>query len=317
MAVKFKDYFEILGVPRTASQDEIKSAYRKLARKYHPDVNKAKDAEEKFKELSEANEVLRDPEKRKKYEQLGANWRGGQDFTPPPGWQTRGGGSGVGAGDASFSDFFESLFGGGNGGMGGAGFDTRGFGRQRRTRDAAGEDVEARISIPLEDAFNGSERLIALSDGDGSTRNIQVKIPKGVTHGQRIRLTGQGGPGRGSGPAGDLYLGVELEPHPRFRVGGRDLFVELPIAPWEAALGADIHFPTLAGDVTLTIPPGTSSGQKLRLRGKGLPNPAGTAGDLYAETRIVTPKTLNKKERETWQALAKESTFNPRADLNA
>ena len=313
MAVKYKDYFEILGVSRTASQDEIKTAYRNLAKKYHPDVNKAKDAEERFKEIGEAYEVLRDPDKRKKYEQLGSNWRGGEDFTPPPGWQSPSGGAGA----SDFSDFFESLFGGSFGGSVG-GFHSRGFGRQRRTRDIPGEDVEVRVSIPLEDAFHGAERVISLrdaSDGDGHIRNLRVKIPKGVTNGQRIRLSGQGGPGQGQGEPGDLYMIVELETHPRYRVGGRDLFVDLPIAPWEAALGAEITFSTLAGDVTLTVPPGSSSGQKLRLRGKGLPNPSGAAGDLYAETRIVTPKSLTKKQRAAWQALATESEgFKPREE---
>jgi len=316
MSVKYKDYYSILGVARTASQDEMKAAYRKLARQYHPDVNKAKDAEEKFKELSEAYEVLRDPEKRKQYDHLGSNWRNGQDFQPPPGWQQRGGAAG---GATDFSDFFESIFGGaGVGGQYGD-YDYRG---RRAARDHAGEDQEARVRIPLEDVFRGAERNITLSirgtDQDGNptreSRTLKVRIPAGVTTGQRIRLAGQGGAGSGKGSAGDLYLVVELEPHPRFRVGGRDLFLDLPIAPWEAALGTTIVVPALDGDLRLTVPPGSSSGQKLRLRGKGIPNPRDTAGDLFAEIRIVSPKTVTKKEREAWEELQKVSKFNPRED---
>src|SRR5258708_38353400 len=254
MAVKFKDYYEILGVPRTASQDEIKAAYRKLARKHHPDVNKSPGAEEKFKELNEAHEVLRDPEKRQKYDQLGSNWRNGQDYSPR-GWE----GHSAAGGGSDFSDFFESLFGGRFGGF--SSFEDE-IGPRRRqsrqTRDMAGSDQTVRIRIPLEDTFHGVERTISLreiaDDGRETTRSIRVKIPQGVTHGQRIRLSGQGGEGRGRGPRGDLYLEVELEPHPLYRVGGRDLYMDLKIAPWEAALGASIVIPTLAGNVSLNIP---------------------------------------------------------------
>ncbi|HYF48646.1 MAG TPA: DnaJ C-terminal domain-containing protein, partial [Planctomycetota bacterium] len=312
------DYYSILGVQRTASQDEIKAAYRKLARQYHPDVNKAKDAEEKFKELSEAYEVLRDPEKRKQYDLLGSNWRNGQDFQPPPGWEPFGKRGGGGASD--FSDFFESIFGGLGAGGGFSHFGDYDY-RGRRSRDVAGEDQEARVRIPLEDAYHGAERNITLnirgSDEYGTptrdSRTLKVRIPPGVTNGQRIRLAGQGGAGRGKGHAGDLYLVVELEPHPKFRVGGRDLFMDLPIAPWEAALGTTIVVPTLGGDVHLTIPAGASSGQKLRLRGKGLPHRE-APGDLYAEIRIVSPKSLTKKEREAWEELQKISKFDPRED---
>ena len=315
MAVKFKDYYEMLGVPRTASQDEIKAAYRKLAKQYHPDVNKAAGAEAKFKDLGEAYEVLRDPEKRGKYDQLGADWRNGQEFRPPPGWGQPGGRGAPGGGGADFSDFFETLFGGRFRGFSEAGHAGGGF---RQNEDIAGEDQEVHVRIPLEDVYHGAERTITLQSRDGrgkiKSRSLKVKIPRGVLPGQRIRLAGQGGAGEGRGVSGDLYLVVEIEPHSRFRIGGRDLHTDLPVAPWEAALGADIVIPTLDGDVKLSVPVGTSSGQKLRLRGKGLPAQHGDAGNLYVEIRIVTPKTPAKKERELWESLAKASTFDPRAD---
>lgn len=319
MAVKYKDYYEILGVARTATQEEIRTAFRKLARKYHPDVNKAAGAEDKFKELNEANEVLSDPEKRAKYDRLGSAWQQGEEFTPPNGWGYSGGGGGVNASD--FSDFFESLFGGNMGGGGfGGGFRTRGSGR-RAPRDIPGEDQDYRIRIPLEDALRGAERTIGMEvqemgdDGrvHSKRRNFDVKIPKGITAGQKIRLSGQGSPGTGKAPPGDLYLTVEFEPHNRFRVDGRDLNVDLAVAPWEAALGAKISLQTLSGELSISIPPGTTGGQKLRLKGKGIPNPRGEDGDLYAHIRIATPKTLTKAEREAWEELAKVSKFDPRA----
>jgi curved DNA-binding protein len=308
MAVKFRDYYETLGVSKTSTQDEIKAAYRKLARKYHPDVNKAKDAEDKFKEIGEAYEVLSDPQKRSRYDQLGSNYHNGQEFVPPEGWQEYGG-----AGASTFSDFFESLFGRGFQGFGGFG------GQAGGTRQRHGDDQEVHVRIPLEDAFNGAERVISLQmqqpGGRTETRNLRVKIPAGVTSGQRIRLAGQGGQGSGGGVHGDLYLVVELQPHERYRAGGRDLFTDIPVAPWEAALGAEITLPTLAGHIVVTVPPGTSSGQKLRLRGKGMPNPSGSPGDLYAEVRIVSPKKLSTAQKSLWQKIAKESEeFNPRED---
>jgi curved DNA-binding protein len=332
MAVKYKDYYEILGVPRTATQDEIKSAFRKLARKYHPDVNKASGAEDKFKEINEANEVLSDKEKRSRYDRLGSAWQNGEEFTPPHGWtySTGGGRSGgvTGAEFSDFSDFFESLFGGnfsargagGGGGGGMGGFGGRGAARRTVPRDVPGEDQEYRIHIPLVDAMRGAERTIGMEvqelgeDGRVRTRrrNFDVKIPKGINSGQRIRLAGQGSPGTGKAPPGDLYLTVELEPHDKFRVEGHDLHTDLPVAPWEAALGAKIPLQTLTGELSISIPPGTSSGQKLRLKGKGLPNPRGEDGDLYAHIKIVTPKTLSKKEKEAWENLASASSFNPR-----
>lgn len=312
MAVKFRDYYETLGVSKTASQDEIKAAYRKLARKFHPDVNKAKDAEDKFKEIGEAYEVLSDPPKRARYDQLGSSWHSGDEFTPPYGWQGQAGGMG---GASTFSDFFESLFGRGFQGFSGY--------TQSGPRPRHGDDQEVHVRIPLEVAFNGAERMISLQSHEpcpdgrlkAQTRTIRVKIPAGVTHGQRIRLAGQGGHGAGGGVRGDLYLAIELLPHDRFRVGGRDLFTDLPVAPWEAVLGAEIPLPTLAGNVVVTIPAGTSSGQKLRLRGKGLPNPSGSPGDLYAEVRIVGPRKLSAAQKALWQKVSKESAeFNPRED---
>ena len=324
MAVKYKDYYEILGVSRTATQEEIKTAFRKLARKYHPDVNKAAGAEDKFKEINEANEVLSDKEKRSRYDRLGSAWQNGEEFTPPNGWGHSGGRPGgvTGAEFSDFSDFFESLFGGNFNPRGGAGgFGGRGGGARRGVpRDVPGEDQEYRIHIPLEDAMRGAERTIGMEvqelgeDGRVHTRrrNFDVKIPKGINTGQKIRLSGQGSPGTGKAPPGDLYLTVELDPHDKFRVDGHDLHTDLAVAPWEAALGAKISLQTLTGELSISIPPGTSSGQKLRLRGKGLPNPRGEDGDLYAHIRIMTPKTLSKKEKDAWEKLANDSTFNPR-----
>lgn len=323
MAVKFRDYYEILGVPRTATQDEINTAYRNLARKYHPDRNKSPDAEEKFKELGEASEVLRDPEKRKKYDTLGANWREGQDFSPPPGWGGFGGRSATGPSASSFSDFFETLFGGGFGGMGGfrqAANESGDFDGNHHSAIETGEDQEVRIRIPLEDAFHGAERTFTLQmrergpNGRMRTakKDIEVKIPQGIIGGQKLRVSGQGLPGEGGGPRGDLYLQIELEPHPQYRVVERDVYFDLVLAPWEAALGAEIALPTPGGDVSLKVPAGASSGQKLRLKGKGIPHPRGNDGDLFAEIRIVTPKNLSKKEKELWEGLRAESTFKPR-----
>jgi curved DNA-binding protein len=326
MAVKFQDYYQTLGVDRKASQEDIKKAYRKLARKYHPDVAKEADAEEKFKRVAEAYEVLRDPDKRKKYDALGANWKSGQEFRPPPGWEGahfrngRGQASGTfdfGGMGGGFSDFFSTLFGGGfeaaNSRFGG--------GFQQRRSAAKGQDQEAEIEISLEEAHRGLHTSLALQtaelDDNGQvrrgTRNYSVDIPKGVADGSRIRLAGQGGKGHGDGPAGDLFLRVRIRPHGTFRLDGHNLALEVPVAPWEAALGAKVPVPTLDGTVTLTIPPGTQSGQKLRLRGKGLAKRrGGEAGDLLATVRIQVPKTLNQRERELFAQLASESEFNPR-----
>ena len=327
MSVKFQDYYEILGVPRDASQDDIQKAYRKLARKYHPDVNKTKGAEEKFKKIGEANEVLKDPEKRKKYDMLGANWKAGQDFQPPPGWE--GAFSNFGAGTAGghgrskkasfnfggmgdFSDFFSMMFGEGGGfaGQGAAG----GFSSQQ------GRSSEAELAISIEDAFRGGERTITLEsldyENDGSpqrkTKSYKIKIPAGMKEGGVIRLAGQGSPGLNGGKPGDLLLRIKLLPHHLFKLEGEELKTVLPLSPWEAALGAKINVRTLDGTIAVTVPAGAQSGQQLRLRGKGFPKSTTERGDLLAELKVTVPKTLNSREKELFEQLSKESQFNPR-----
>jgi curved DNA-binding protein len=315
MAVQFRDYYETLGVSKTASEDEIKSAFRKLARKHHPDVAKdKKTAEEKFKQINEAYEVLSDPEKRKKYDQLGENWNQPGGFQPPPGWggaqqpggfyQYGGGNGGVEFefGGTGFSDFFETFFGGGRGqsAFGGSGFGRRAAGAER------GSDVEADIMVPLEEALNGAKRTVSLRRGDSNkTETYQVKIPRGVREGQRIRLAGQGEAGAGGGKSGDLFLRVRLARHPDFTVEGSDLIHEVKIAPWQAVLGAEIKVPTLEGSVRMKIPPGTQGGQRFRVRGRGLSSSTGTRGDLYVVTQIEIPKKLTEAERKIWAELAK------------
>jgi curved DNA-binding protein len=334
MAVAFRDYYDVLGVPRDASDEDIRRAYRKLARENHPDVNKDPAAEDRFKEVSEAYEVLRDPEKRERYDRLGANWKAGQDVSGAEGFDfdefarrqggggggargPRGGGfedvrfdfGGAGGGDfggGGFSDFFEGLF-GGRGAAGGGrrrggfeGFD--GF-------SGRGVDQEATLELPLEEAASGGRRRISL---DG--RDYEVDIPPGVRDGQRIRLAGEGAPGPGGGPPGDLLLRVRVRPHPRFDVEGSDLFAELPVAPWEAALGATVPMRTLDGTVRVRVPAGSSSGRRLRLRGEGLPDGRGGRGDLYATVMIDVPRTLTPEEREAFERLASVSDFDPRRD---
>ena len=313
----YKDYYAVMGVARDATQDAIKRAYRKLARKFHPDVSKAPDAEARFKELGEAYEVLKDPEKRAAYDQLGQSWQAGQEFRPPPDWGTgfefRGGDS---AGAAQFSDFFESLFGGGGG------FRVRGFADGARAA-GRGEDHHSRIDISLRDAFTGATLSLQLRipeyDAQGHLqerlRRLQVKIPRGVTSGKRIRLAGQGGAGYKGGPAGDLYLEVWLRPDPLYQVEGKDVFVNLPITPWEAALGGKVQVPTLAGKVDLNIPAGARSGQKLRLRGRGLPVPGETPGDQFAVLQIMAPPADNAEKRAMYEKMADEMPFNPRAQM--
>jgi len=317
MAVKFRDYYEVLGVPRTASEKDIKNAYRKLARQYHPDLQssdaKKKTSEEKFKEINEANDVLSDPEKRKKYDQLGAQWKDGMDFTPPPGgqWQERTwtGGEDFGGGD--FSDFFEALFGGGA--------QTRWGRGPRRPEPTRGADLEAEIELSLEDLARGGTRRVTLmardQAGHARPKELDMTIPKGMREGERIRLKGQGGPGRGSTPAGDLFLRIRVQPHPVFtQIEGSpdDIEIDLPLLPWEAVLGKEVAVPTLGGPVTMRIPPGSQAGQRLRLRGKGLPRRDGTSGDQYVRLTVVTPRSVTKRERELYEELSKLSTEDPR-----
>ena len=306
--MQFRDYYEVMGVPRDAQADEIKRAYRKLARKFHPDVSKEPEAEERFKELGEAYEVLKDPEKRAAYDQLGSRWHEGQEFKPPPDWNfhvdTGPGGADAGA----FSEFFESLFGGA----------TRSHRAQRSTFKARGSDRQAQISVSVSDAYKGATRALSLDqieyDDTGrptrKTRQLNVKIPPGVTEGQQIRLAGQGDPGFGDGPRGDLFLRVRLLPHETFKVHGKHVTVELPITPWEAALGGTVRVPTLAGRVDLRIPKGSQSGRQLRLKGKGLPgNPP---GDQHVVLAIVTPPARTAAQEELYRKMAEIMPMNPR-----
>jgi curved DNA-binding protein len=334
MAVKFRDYYEVLGVSKSASADEIKKAYRKLARKNHPDVNPGdKAAEEKFKDINEAYEVLSDPEKRTRYDQLGPNWKAGADFTPPPGWEGArvefgdlGDIFGGGGRSSGFSDFFESLFGGRRGARGGAEFRMR------------GQDVEAEIGLALEEAHRGVTRNLSIQavepcpdcKGTGSKdgkvcptcrgagairrpKSFDVTIPAGVRDGSVIRLAGQGEPGIDGAPPGDLFLRVRIEPHRLFNmVGQDDIEIDLPVAPWEAALGAKVIVPTLDQPVEMTIPAGAQGGQRLRLRGQGLTRREGGRSDQYVKLRIVIPPKLTAQEKELFEKLAAASRFNAR-----
>jgi curved DNA-binding protein len=312
--MQYKDYYKSLGLARGASDEDIKKAYRRLARKYHPDVSKEKDAEARFKEIAEAYETLKDPQKRAAYDGLGAH-RSGEQFRPPPDWFDRFHVHGAGdPGGIDLADLFASFGGlGGMRGMGGArgfqGFGGRGS-RQRRGGASRGQDLEAQVALALQDAARGTETTLQIGG-----QPVRVRIPRGTTDGQRLRLRGKGAPGAGGGPAGDLYLTVALRPHPRFRADGHDLRIEVPLAPWEAALGATVEIPTLDSRVTLKIPPGSKSGQRLRLTGLGLPKPAGGAGDLYAELIIALPGTLSARERELYEQLREASQSDPRAHL--
>lgn len=353
MSVEFEDYYKVLGVDRGASQEDIQKAFRKLARKYHPDVSKEDDAEERFKKVNEAYEVLKDPESRKKYDQLGKDWKkyqGADGFRPPPGWQGAGhpGGGGVHGfedifggqaggqrgGQPDFSDFFNTFFGGGRppGGSAGAGqaggfnfdgFSSAGGAGRGRARRRKGRSVEAVVRVSLEEVALGAEREIMLPmreqtpDGRVIERNksYKVKIPAGTTDGTVIRLAGQGEEGVGGGKAGDLRLRVELTAHPLFEVDGHDLTTQVYLTPWEAALGERVTVQTLDSSVTLTIPAGSQSGSKLRLRGKGLPRRKGKkSGDLFAQLQIRVPEQLSERERELFEMLQAESSFNPRED---
>lgn len=320
--MEFKDYYKTMGVEPGASAEEIKRAYRKLARKYHPDVSDEQDAEVRFKEIGEAYEVLKDPVKREEYDQLrkggfgGGGFRCGEEFRPPPGWQPAGGDrfewhfqDGGGFADeraGGFSDFFESLFGGG-----------------RRRRAPKGRDVRARVEIDLETAFAGGTRRISLDRpevaADGTVarrgRTLDVRIPAGMTDGRQIRLAGKGDPGPPGTPDGDLYLEIQLRPHRLFEVDGKNISLTLPIAPWEAALGAKVEVPTLGGNVALNIPAGSASGQRLRLKGRGLPG--SPPGDQYVLLKIVTPKPTTAAQRQAFERLRDTFDFNPRAGMEA
>jgi curved DNA-binding protein len=325
-----RDFYEILGVPRTASQEEIQRAYRRLAREYHPGLNKDPGAEERFKDISEAYSVLSDPQTRERYDAFGADFRQVPEDVDPETWRrARAGGgarqrAGAGRGAGSGGGF------GGGGGFSGFGGSGGGFGRSGGGIDLddllggffsdrgrggfgsmPGADQEAELEISVEDAYLGTRRTVTLGTGEG-TRTLDVNIPAGVTDGQRIRLAGQGGQGAGGGRAGDLYLIVRIAPHPRYRVQGRDVYMDLPLAPWEAALGTSVVVDIPGGEAKVTVPGGTSSDRQLRLRGKGLPNPRGTPGDLYAVAKIMMPHRLSRKERQLFEELASTSHFDPR-----
>jgi DnaJ-class molecular chaperone len=338
MSVKFRDYYEVLGVKRDASEEQIRQAFRRLARKYHPDLNpRDKTAEEKFKEINEANEVLSDPEKRKRYDQLGANWKNGADFTPPPGWS----GMGVDLGNlgeiftgGGFSDFFETLFGGGRATTGTSD-------RRRRARQkgpSRGQDSEAEMAISLEDAHAGGRHRITIHatrpcpscDGTGtasgvvcttcrgsghviSPRTIEVNIPPGAREGAIIKVPRQGQPGRGGGESGDLYIKLRLRPHPVFSISGDDITVDVQISPWEAVLGGQIEVPTIDGKAEIRIASGSQSGQRLRLRGQGMNKRGGGRGDQYVRLKIVVPTHPTESEKRLWREMSDASRFNPRS----
>ena len=300
--MQYKDYYEILGVTRSADADEIKRAYRKLARKYHPDKNKDAGAEEKFKAINEANEVLRDVEKRRAYDQLRAGgYRPGEQFRPPPNWGQGQGYDFGDAGEGDFSDFFESLFGRSAGG------------RQGPPHARRGRDVQAHVQIDLQTAFDGGRTRLSLDDGSGSERVLEVKIPAGIQPGKVIRLSGQGQPGMAGGPNGDLLLEVGIREDARFKLDGRNVLHVLPVSPWEAALGATVPVPTLAGAVDLRIPAGTQSGRKLRLKGRGLPGHGHAPGDQLVEVSIRVPTVESESQREAYEALRVQyAHYDPR-----
>lgn len=306
MSVKFQDYYETLGVARDASQDDIKRAYRKLARKYHPDVSKEPDAEAKFKQVAEAYEVLGDADNRKKYDRLGRDWRAGERVQPPPGWGAGGQGVDFDFGDmGGVSDFFRAFFGqGGFGGAGGA--------RHRRPAGAArrkGADVRAEIEVTLEEAFEGGKTSFTLVDAQGNRKSYEVELPRGVKDGARLRLRGQGGASRSGGAAGDLYLTIRVSPHPVFTRSGDELEAELRVTAWHAALGATLPVTTLDGEVQLRLPAGTGSGRRLRLRGRGMPGKGGKRGDLYLRVSVQVPPELTAEERQLFEELRDVSRF--------
>ena len=309
--MKYKDYYGILGLARGASPDEIKTAYRRLARKYHPDVSKEKDAEEKFKEVSEAYETLKDPEKKTAYDQLGTSYRPGEEIRPPPEWGEQFGRAGPGGfEDIDLSDLFESFAA------------ARGQRRRQTNRPMPGSDYEAVVRISFEQAFHGTEIDLELSvlewDPEGGMRRVphrvRARIPRGVTNGEKLRVPGKGGKGANGGPAGDLYLDIEVAEHPLYRVSGNDLYIDLPLAPWEAVLGTTVELPTPAGPVTLTVPAGTRAGQQMRLSGRGMTR-GSTAGHLYALVRIEVPSVVDDAQKALYRQLAEGSNFDPRAHL--
>ena len=305
--MQYKDYYKILGVKREASEDEIKKAYRKLARKYHPDVSKEKNAEDKFKEVNEANEVLSDKEKRAAYDNLGS-YQPGQDFRPPPGW-----GEQADYNNMDFGDLFSQMFGSAGHGR------RQGFGG--RSFSQAGQDYEVELEITLEEAYQGAEKNLQLEVPEPSPqgfmvrvpRTIKVRIPKGASDGQRLRVAGKGGSGQHGGAAGDLFLRITFLPHAWFKSSGHDVTLDVPLTPWEAALGTSVEIPTLAGKVRLKVKPGSRSGQKVRLAGKGLPKAGTGHGDLYAVFQIATPESLTEKEQALFEELQQVSDFNPRS----
>ena len=312
--MEFKDYYQVMGVARDATDAQIKQAYRKLARKYHPDVSKEKDAEARFKEVGEAYEVLKSPEKRAAYDRLGKDYRPGEDFRPPPNWDAGFEFSGAGPGGSAYSDFFDSLF----GAQARSGRANRGGFHAER-----GEDHHAKVLLDLEASLNGGARTFTLRmpeiDAEGrlvsKERTLNVQVPKGILAGQQIRLAGQGAGAHGSGTPGDLYIEVEFQPHPRYRIDGRDLSLELPVTPWEAALGATVQTPTPAGMVDLKIPAASHAGSKLRLKGRGIP--ANPPGDFYVVLQIALPPASDEKAKSAYAALAAALPFNPRESLGA
>ncbi len=292
--MEYKDYYKVLGLTKEATQDDIKRVYRKLARKYHPDISKEANAEEQFKEVGEAYEVLKDSEKRAAYDQLGEDLKAQRDVRPPPS-----GAAGTGQ-SADFDDFLANLFG------------QRGRANAGRTQSMQGEDSHFKVSIDLEDAYRGATRSLNVRSSQ-QDRNLNVKIPKGVKQGQHIRLQGQGSPGINGGVAGDLYLEIAFNPHPLYRVEELDVYLELPLAPWESALGGSVKVPTPDSAVDMKIPPNSSTGRKLRLKGRGIP--AQTPGDFYVTLKVVMPDTLSDKAKALYSELALEQAFNPRAGM--
>ncbi len=311
----FKDYYKILGVEPTADDKAIKAAYRKLARKYHPDVSKEKDAEAKFKDASEAYEALKSADKRAEYDELRKYGQHGQPFQGPPGWQSRGGfGGGQDAGD--FSDFFSSIFGGRGDAFSGG---------QRRSTGRKGQDVEMQLSVFLEETLSTESKQISFQvpqyDASGrhvsnTTKSLNVKIPAGVTDGERIRLKGQGAPGVGGGANGDLYLIIKFAPHPKFEVEGENLVITVPVAPWELALGTEVAVPTLTGKINLKVPAGSQNGQRMRAKGQGLMNKGGQRGYLFIQLKVVMPKDASEDVLGLWKALADSAAFDPRKGWN-